>query len=155
MGCSAEYDQPQETVCVTKLARRSCLHQRYPKELLKEKDLYAFYLRQWCGVDPTDGSGLYYRNPGLANGTDVRIGKGGDSLTTNPTNAFYAYSGSAIPKIFGSFTNTVSYKGVSLHSGSTINCGKFYDGSYAGYMGLSYGKSPHADALKAWQKPRL
>lgn len=124
------------------------------KRVAEGKDLYAFYLRQWYGVDPTDGSGLYYRNPGLANGTDVRIGKGGDSLTTNPTNALYAYSGSAIPKIFGSFTNTVSYKGVSLSF--LINYqlgGKFYDGNYAGYMGLSYGKSLHADALKAWQKP--
>jgi TonB-linked SusC/RagA family outer membrane protein len=121
------------------------------KRLQEGKDIYAFYLRQWYGVDPTDGTGLYYKLPGAT--TDIRVIKG-DSFTTNPTNARYDYSGSAIPKLFGSITNTVTYKGFGLSFLLNYQIGgKFYDGNYVGYMGAGYGKSLHADVLKSWQKP--
>lgn len=123
------------------------------KRLERGHDIYAFYLRRWAGVDPTDGAGLYYAAPGTA-ASNIRVNGKGDSLTTNPTFAAYGYSGSAIPKHFGSLTNNFSYKNISLSFLMNYQVGgKFYDGTYAGLMGFRYGSSLHADALKAWKNP--
>ena len=122
------------------------------KRLAEGKDIFAFYLRQWYGVDPVDGSGLFYAAPGTT--TDLRISGKGDSLTTNPTNARFDYSGSAIPKFFGSINNTITVSNISLSFLLNYQVGgKFYDGNYAGLMGVSYGSSLHKDALRAWKQP--
>jgi TonB-linked SusC/RagA family outer membrane protein len=122
------------------------------KRLAEGRDLYAFYLRQWYGVDPADGSGLWYAATGTI--TDYRLGKNGDTLTFNPNFAKMDYSGSAIPKFFGSFTSTVDFKGVALSFLLNYQVGgKFYDGNYAGLMAVSYGSSIHKDALRAWKQP--
>jgi TonB-linked SusC/RagA family outer membrane protein len=122
------------------------------KRLEEGKDIYAFYLRQWYGVDPLDGSGLFYAAPGTT--TDIRVNAMGDSLTTNPTFAKYDYSGTAIPKFFGSINNTFTIKSFSLSFLLNYQVGgKFYDGNYAGLMAVSYGGSLHADNLRAWKQP--
>jgi TonB-linked SusC/RagA family outer membrane protein len=122
------------------------------KRLEEGRDLYAFYLRQWYGVDPADGAGLYYALPGLTTG--YRIAKSGDTVVTNPTNARYDYSGSAIPKVFGSFGSTVEFKGVGVSFLLNYQIGgKFYDANYAGLLTPSYGASLHTDVFRSWQKP--
>lgn len=117
-------------------------------------DIYQFYLRDWWGVDPKDGAGLYYKSDTYHDMAGIRV-INGDSLATTPTNARFVQSGSAIPKFFGSINNTVTYKGFGLSF--LINYqvgGKFYDGNYVGLMALSsYGKSLHSDLLNAWKKP--
>lgn len=115
------------------------------------RDLYAFYLRQWFGVDPTDGAGLYIADTGVT--TDLRVVKG-VTVTTNSSNAKYDYSGSAIPKVFGSFTNTFGFKGVGLSFLLNYQIGgKFYDAVYASLLTPNYGASLHTDVLKSWQAP--
>jgi TonB-linked SusC/RagA family outer membrane protein len=122
------------------------------KRLEEGRDLYAFYLRQWYGVDPNDGAGLYYALPGTAAGS-YRVSKNGDTVVTNPTLARFDYSGSAIPKVFGSIGTTFEVKGFALSFLLNYQIGgKFYDGNYAGLMRPSYGSSLHADVLKSWQK---
>jgi TonB-linked SusC/RagA family outer membrane protein len=122
------------------------------KRLQEGKDLYAFYLRKWYGVDPNDGAGLYYAVPGLTTG--YRISKTGDTVVTNPTNGRFDYAGSAIPKLFGSVGSTFEYKGFGFSFLLNYQIGgKFYDGNYAGLLSPSYGASLHADVLKSWQKP--
>jgi TonB-linked SusC/RagA family outer membrane protein len=121
------------------------------KRLEVGQDIFAFYLRRWYGVDPTDGSGLFYAAPGATSG--IRVLKG-DTLTTDPTFAEFGYAGSAIPKFFGSFISTVNYKGFQLSFLLNYQVGgKFYDGNYAGLMAVSYGGSLHTDNLKAWKAP--
>lgn len=123
------------------------------KRLEEGRDLYAFYLRQWYGVDPNDGAGLYYAVPGLAAG-QYRITKAGDTVVTNPTNAKFGYSGSAIPDIFGSIGSTFEFKGFSLSFLLNYQLGgEFYDGNYQGLLTPSYGGTLHADVLNSWQKP--
>jgi TonB-linked SusC/RagA family outer membrane protein len=123
------------------------------KRLTEGKDLYQFYLRQWYGVDPNDGAGLYYALPGTAAG-NYRISKSGDTVVTNPTMARFDYSGSAIPKVFGSIGTTFDVKGFALSMLLNYQIGgKFYDGIYAGLMRPSYGSSLHTDVLRSWQKP--
>lgn len=122
------------------------------KRLEEGRDIYAFYLRQFYGVDPNDGSSLYLALPGITTG--YRISAKGDTVVTNPTNARFGYSGSAIPKYFGSVSTTFNYKGFSVSGLFNYQIGgKFYDGNYAGLMSPSYGKSLHADALKSWAAP--
>ncbi|RYZ49766.1 MAG: hypothetical protein EOP49_15490 [Sphingobacteriales bacterium] len=122
------------------------------KRLEEGKDIYNFWLRQWYGVDPTDGSSLYYATPGLTTG--YRIAKSGDTVVTDHTLARFDHSGSAIPKVFGSIGSTIEVKGISLSFLLNYQLGgKFYDGNYAALMRPSYGSSLHADVLNSWQKP--
>ncbi|MGB8191702.1 MAG: SusC/RagA family TonB-linked outer membrane protein [Chitinophagaceae bacterium] len=123
------------------------------KRLEEGKDIYAFYLRQWYGVDPTDGAALYYAisNPPV---NSYRITKGGDTVVTNPTNGKFDYSGSAIPKLFGSIGSSFEFKGFGFSFLLNYQLGgKFYDGNYQGLLTPSYGAGVHADVLKSWQKP--
>lgn len=112
------------------------------------RDIYAFYLRQYVGVDPQDGSALFIPNTGVT--TELRT-VNGQTYTTNFNNALFDYSGTSIPDFFGSVSNTINYKRFSF--GFLINYqvgGKFYDGNYAGLMSLAYGRSLHKDALNSW-----
>ncbi len=113
------------------------------------QDIYQFYLRQYAGVDATDGSALYI--PTAAAASDLRT-IDGTVYTTNQNNAEFAYYGSAIPDLFGAVTNTFNYK--SFQVSFLINYqigGRFYDAQYAGLMGIgSYGKSLHKDVLNSW-----
>ncbi|MBK6829159.1 MAG: TonB-dependent receptor [Chitinophagaceae bacterium] len=121
------------------------------KRLEQGKDIFAFYLRRWYGVDPSDGSGLFYAAPGTT--SDYRVIKG-DTVTFNPTFAAFDYAGTAIPKFFGSVTSTFSVKGISLSFLLNYQVGgKFYDGNYVGLMGVSYGGALHTDNLRAWKAP--
>jgi hypothetical protein len=119
--------------------------------------LYDYWLRDWYGVDPTDGVGLYVANNGLATG--VRLlpnSKGGvDSVTPDHNNAKYHYAGSAIPKLFGGIENTFSFKGFELSFLLQYQIGgKVYDAAYADLMHPGeYGAALHVDALKRWTKP--
>ncbi|RYZ62253.1 MAG: TonB-dependent receptor [Chitinophagaceae bacterium] len=122
------------------------------KRLEEGRDIYAFYLREYYGVDPTDGSSLYYALPGTS--SRYRISKSGDTVVTDHTLARFAYAGSAIPKVFGSIGTTLEVKGIALSFLLNYQIGgKFYDGNYASLMRPSYGSSLHADVLKSWQKP--
>ncbi len=122
------------------------------KRLEAGQDIFAFYLRKWAGVDPADGAALFYAKPGTT--TAIRVNAKGDTLTTNPTNADFHYAGTAIPKFFGSVISTFTVKDFSLSFLLNYQVGgKFYDGNYAGLMGVSYGRALHTDALRAWKKP--
>ncbi|MBO4757122.1 MAG: SusC/RagA family TonB-linked outer membrane protein, partial [Bacteroidales bacterium] len=62
------------------------------------------------------------------------------------------WSGTATPKVNGSFGFDVSFKGITLSSLFTYALGaKVYDGIYAGKMGASANPSSvHEDNLKGW-----
>lgn len=115
-------------------------------------DIYSYWLRQYAGVDPTDGAALYLP----AEGTDPNLIRtvDGKEYVTTITNAKYDYSGTAIPDLIGSINNSFRYKdfGLSFLINYQIG-GKFYDSQYAGLMGLSYGSALHSDALNSWMQP--
>ncbi|QIL39512.1 SusC/RagA family TonB-linked outer membrane protein [Pedobacter sp. HDW13] len=121
------------------------------KRLEVGRDIYAYYLRQWAGVDPTDGSALFEPNAGVT--TDLRT-VNGRVLTTNINNARSDYSGSAIPDLYGSVTNTFNYKnfGLSFLISYQIG-GKFYDSNYQSLMSTTYGSALHTDVLNSWMTP--
>lgn len=115
------------------------------------KDYYAFWLRQYAGVDPMDGSSLYIPAEGT-DASNIRTVNGVEYVT-NQSYAKFDYSGTAIPDLMGSIMNTVSYKDLTLSFLFNYQIGgKIYDSQYASMMSTSsYGKSYHVDALKAWR----
>ncbi|MBF8964842.1 TonB-dependent receptor [Pontibacter sp. FD36] len=121
------------------------------KKLKEGKDLYAYWLRQWYGVDPENGNPLYLAE--TYNPTNSKILANGDTVTTSVNNARFDYSGSAIPDFTGGITNTFRYKNFSLSILATYQVGgKMYDGSYATLMthGAQYGGALHSDILNRW-----
>ena len=122
------------------------------RRLEEGRDRYAFYVRQWYGVDPLDGAALWYALPGTTTG--YRLSDKGDTLVTNPTNAKYDFSGSAIPDLFGSLGTNFNFKGFGLSVLLNYQLGgKFYDAVYHDLVIPAYGSSLHTDVLNSWQKP--
>lgn len=116
--------------------------------------IYDFWLRDWYGVDPETGDGLFRAEEYAEDDDDIRI-VGSDTLTINQANARFHYAGSAIPDFFGGLTNTFTYKGFSLSVLMSFSVGgDVYDGIYGGLMdAATEGGALHTDILDRWQKP--
>jgi TonB-linked SusC/RagA family outer membrane protein len=120
------------------------------KKLSEGHSIYEFWLRDYAGVDPQDGSALYYK--------DILDGQGnvtGKETTNDHNAASYYYVGDAIPDLYGGITNNISYKGFELSVLLSYQLGgKIYDSHYAtlSHPG-SYGYNWTADILNRWQKP--
>ncbi|HJT73923.1 MAG TPA: hypothetical protein VJ720_07890, partial [Chitinophaga sp.] len=135
---------------VTKLPKDEIINGT--KKLMVGHSQYDYWLREYYGVDPDDGAPLYRALNTTASSN--RITKSGDTVTTSVSNAKYHYAGSAIPDVYGGFTNTFSYKNFELSILVSYQIGgKVYDQTYMGLMhGGTYGTALHKDALKRWQK---
>lgn len=107
-------------------------------------DVQTFYLRQWAGVDPATGNALWYTD-----GTKTQT-------TTNYNSAQQVAKYSASPKVFGSYTSTFTYKGISLDGLIYYNFGNYIQDTWARYT-QSDGYDPSdnrvASQLNRWQKP--
>lgn len=136
--------------------------------------LFDFYTREWAGVDPADGRGMWniYYFDANANGI-VDAGEKITSLTeymdANPDNAIsksvtktYAdatqkYVGkSAIPKVRGAFRLAAQVKNFDFSTQFIYSLGGYaYDGAYAGLMhNRTVGNNNfHTDIYDRWQKP--
>ena len=68
--------------------------------IVEGKGLYTFYLRDWYGVNPSNGDGLWYDENG--------------KLTNSASKARYIYTGSPEPKATGGFNTSLSWKGFNL-----------------------------------------
>jgi TonB-linked SusC/RagA family outer membrane protein len=122
------------------------------KKLKVGRSLFDYWLRDWYGVDPADGSGLFVAENTTAAG--VRT-VNGVAVTPFSNNAKYHYAGSVIPDLTGSFTNSFRYKNFNLNFLFTYQIGgDNYDFNYAGIMSAGgYGASKSVDILNRWQKP--
>ncbi len=134
------------------------------KKLMEGHSIYEFWLRQWWGVNPDNGDGLYIfdrENNVDENGQISKaaaatlVEKDGQTLTNSHTYAKYDFSGSAVPKVYGGFNINLSYKAFDLSTVFSYSLGgKVLDASYAGLMGMSemgYAMSP--DVARAWTTP--
>ena len=138
--------------------------------------LYDWFMREWAGVDPATGSGLwnlYYNdkdNNGVFNGDDENISNMTLYLDANPdanvqrtstsnyAQATQKYVGkSAIPKVRGAFRLMAEYKNFDINAqfGYSIG-GHILDSGYQTLMdnGALIGKNNfHTDIKNAWQQP--
>ncbi|MBU2929267.1 SusC/RagA family TonB-linked outer membrane protein [Winogradskyella psychrotolerans] len=132
-------------------------------DLSQGRSIYDWYLREWAGVDPATGAGLWYAYFNDVDGDGIFNAANGDasisSLTQykadNPdanivktVTSTYAYSDesslgateayvgkSAIPKIRGSFRLNTGYKNFDLSAQFGYSIGGYvYDNGYATLM---------------------
>jgi TonB-linked SusC/RagA family outer membrane protein len=92
--------------------------------------IYEFYLKEWAGVDPTNGDPLWYKDVKDEDGNPT-----GERTTTNKYSEADKYKlGSALPSATGGLTNTFSFKGLELSVLFTYGFGgKVYD-AYEAYL---------------------
>lgn len=121
--------------------------------------VYDFYTRNWYGVDPADGQGLFLGVVTYNPLTDRIISKadgGADTVTIDHNNARQGFTGhTALPDVYGSILNTVSYKNFDLSVLLTYQLGgTVSDGVYGSMMSTATaGGTYHVDMFKRWQKP--
>ncbi|WP_103068206.1 SusC/RagA family TonB-linked outer membrane protein [Aquimarina sediminis] len=127
------------------------------KKLVVGGDIFAYWLRDWYGVDPTDGSGLYVLDTelGAIGDDDVRTASDGTAVTTNQNKALFDFGGTATPDLFGSFSNDLRYKNFELGFTFTYQIGgETYDSAYRRLLHSGqYGTALSNDILNRWQKP--
>ena len=111
---------------------------------------YAFYLRQFAGVDKTNGDALWYMNQKDASGNI--IGKVTTNVYANATP--YLSSKDANPDFYGGFGTSVRYKNLTLQASFAYQFGGYmYDGVYqtSMYSGSdNIGRNYNKDVTKAW-----
>jgi len=126
------------------------------KKLIVGGDIFAFWLRDYFGVDPADGSALYVLDPelGAVGDADVRT-INGTNVTTNQNNALFDFVGTATPDLFGAFTNTFKYKQFDLGITFTYQLGgKTYDTNQATlFHSGTPGVALSTEILDRWQQP--
>ncbi len=106
------------------------------------EDFSSFYLRKWAGVNPADGSPMWYDKNG--------------NIVYDSYNAQRVIAGSSAPKIFGGINNTFSWKSLDLSFLFIYNYGnKIYD-NWANYTesdGRFLAYNQNADQLNYWKNP--
>lgn len=124
------------------------------KKLVVGRGIYDFWLRDWWGVDPETGLGMYRVDEyDPANAAHKIIGA--DSVTSIINQARFHFNGTAVPNFFGGLNNNFRYKNFSLGVLLSYSVGgKFYDGTYASLMSADpNGRAAHNDILNRWQQP--
>ncbi len=122
------------------------------KRLKVGSDLYQFYLRDYAGVDPADGTPMWFIDEVDADGKAT-----GNRLTTKNYSLATRYdSGSSLPKFTGGLTNTLRYKRFDLTGFLFYSYGgKVYDDLYAtlNHGGRNNGTQLSTNVYNSWQKP--
>ena len=128
------------------------------KKWVEGKSMYEFWLRQWWGVDPATGDGLWY--PDTENYSDdteselynksyaaTVVEVNGVKLTNSYTYAKFEHSGASLPKMYGGFNLKAYYKDFDFAAIFSYQLGgKLLDYGYQGLMGTgSYGQSIDRD----------
>ncbi len=117
------------------------------------ESLYNFYLREYAGVDASDGQPMWYKDEKDSAGKVI-----GKVPTKTYSEGTRYYVGSALPDWTGGFTSTMSYKNLDFTVLIAFSIGgKIYDADYAGLMYGNTGTSPgynwSTDILGRWQSP--
>ncbi|MFD2725195.1 SusC/RagA family TonB-linked outer membrane protein [Hyunsoonleella rubra] len=114
--------------------------------------IFDFFIREWAGVDPADGRGMWFMDVLDANGvvTDKVTTKSYDDATR------YDQNKSSLPDIEGGFTSYLRYKRFDLNLMFNFSAGAYLlDNDYSGLINTfeNPGISAHPDNFNAWQNP--
>src|SRR5690554_251845 len=107
---------------------------------------YDYYMREFVGVNPANGSALYWKN---VDDDDLSLGR---ELTENFAEAdLYRIGKTALPDVYGGFGASIAYKGFDLGIDFAYQLGGYAtDGVWLAGMTLSPGGGLHNDAFDAW-----
>lgn len=106
--------------------------------------VYSIFAYQWAGLDPHNGDPRGYLNGEVSKDYAKMMGADVKDLQ---------YFGSAIPTVYGSFTNTFSYKQLTLDVGITYKLGYYFRRPSINYTSLFKDWVGHSDYALRWQKP--
>ena len=114
--------------------------------------MYTFYMPKYAGVND-QGQSLFYQESTVTNDAGQEVSE--VTTTTNASDATYYLCGTALPKVYGGFGTSLSYKGFDFSIDFSYQLGgKVYDSSYASMMSsptsTSRGSNFHADILNSW-----
>ena len=123
------------------------------KKWMVGKSLYHWFMREWAGVDPDDGYGMWYKDILDADGEPT-----GERETTKEygeATRYYIGDKTSLPKYTGGFNASLSYKKIDFSTLVYFSLGSYqYDGSYAGLMsGMERNNQGHPDLARRWQNP--
>ena len=112
-----------------------------PVRIVEGMSMYNFYIRDYAGVNPANGEGLFWTEDG--------------TLTSDRANGRWIYAGSPEPKCTGGFNTNLSWKGFSLSAffefvyGNKVMTGNWYitDGEDV------FSQNSQASALNYWKQP--
>jgi TonB-linked SusC/RagA family outer membrane protein len=108
------------------------------------KDRYSWNLREWAGIDPTDGRPQWFMDD--ANGNKV-------PTKTYANAKVYDTHGSSLPEFFGGFNNTLTYKQFDFSVFTYFSYGGLvYDAleQTLTHSGISPGTQLSREVLNAW-----
>jgi TonB-linked SusC/RagA family outer membrane protein len=118
----------------------------FPITGLKGYPVYSVFAYKWAGLDPQTGDPTGY--------VDGKESKDYSTITGSDTKiSDLKYFGSAIPTVFGSFINTISYKALSLNFSIIYKFGYYFRRSSINYSNLFSNWQGNSDYEKRWQKP--
>ena len=106
------------------------------------KSMFTFYLRDYYGVNPSNGEALFVADDG--------------SLTSDYNAARYIYAGSPEPKYTGGFGTDVSWKGITLSAQFEFKGGNdvlIIENRYLQSDGSMMNMNQTKGALNYWKKP--
>ena len=125
------------------------------RKLTVGRSFFDYWIKDWYGVDPTDGSGLFVANDeSIEKGEDIRF-INGIAVTPDFSKAKSHYAGNVIPDLSGSFTSNLNYKNFSLKALFVYQIGgENLDFNYASLLSSGqFGRAKHIDILNRWQQP--
>lgn len=105
---------------------------------------YLVVSYKWMGLDPVDGSPRGYVNG--------QISKDYLAITSNPLDQQVIH-GSALPNLFGSVRNTLSYKDFSISFLISYAFNYYFRRPSLNYSALFQGTGGNSEFEKRWQKP--
>lgn len=108
--------------------------------------VYSMFGYKWAGLDPATGDPLGYLNGEISKDYSKITGIGTDVKDLQ-------YFGSALPTIYGNFTNTFSLQNFSVDIGISYKMGYYFRKSTINYTSLFYDWVGHSDYAQRWQKP--
>lgn len=116
--------------------------------------IYDFFTRTFHGVDPDNGRVLYKGVKSYdPENADIKI-VGSDTLTYDHNLAAETYLGkSALPKAYGSFINSFSYKNFDVNFVLTYQLGGWVMNSAFMSAGPTNGANLHRALLTGWRQP--
>lgn len=117
-----------------------------PVSGVEGRPVYSIFAYKWAGLDPQTGDPRGYLNGEISKDYSALIGAG----TSVQDLEFF---GSAIPTMYGSFINSLSYKNLTLDIGVTYKFGYFFRRSSINYTNLYDSWTGHSDYSLRWQKP--
>lgn len=118
------------------------------KKMVEGGSIYDFYIKEWAGVDPSNGKATWYKDVTDESGAVIDR-----TTTSNQTEATPYFQGSSLPDLYGGISNSFTYKGFDFSFLFSYNLGgKIFDGDQPMIMhvGSAPGRGWSKEALNRW-----